>query len=74
MEKKTMGMIAAGLGISAAIGMATMHKTKNVRFAKRAYNGVIGMKEEFAGELSHMAKKAGKTMMKVGKSMDKMAK
>lgn len=71
MDKKTMGVIMAGLGVSAAIGMTAMHKTKNVRMAKRAYHGVMGMKDEFADELGQMAKKAGKTMIKVGKTMDR---
>lgn len=74
MDKKTMGVIAAGLGISAAVGMAAMNKTKNVRIARKAYHGVMGMKTEFADELGQMAKKAGKTMIKVGRTMDKLAK
>jgi hypothetical protein len=74
MDKKTMGMIAAGIGVSAAVGMVAMNKTKNSRMAHKAYKGVMGMKDEFAGELGQMAKRAGKTMIKVGRTMDRMSK
>lgn len=74
MNKKTMGAVMAGLGISAAVGMTAMHKTRNMRAAKKAYSGVMSMKGEFADELGQMAKKAGKTMIKVGKTMDRFAK
>ena len=74
MDKKTVGVIAAGLGVSAAMGMAAMQKTKNARTAHRTYRNVIGMKNEFAEELSQMAKNAGRTMIKVGRTMDRMTK
>ncbi|MGI5825605.1 MAG: hypothetical protein ACOX7J_08590 [Bacillota bacterium] len=74
MDKKTAGMIAAGLGVSAAVGMAAMRKTRDTRMAHKAYRGVMGMKNEFADELGQMAKRAGKTMIKVGRTMDKISK
>ena len=74
MDKKTAGMIAAGIGMTAAVGMVAMNKTKNSRMAHKAYRNVMSMKDEFADELGHMAKRAGKTMIKVGKTMDKFGK
>ncbi len=73
MKKKTAGMIAAGIGVGAAVGMAAMHRTRNTRMAHKAYRGVIGMKDEFADELGQMAKRAGRTMIKVGRTMDRIS-
>ena len=74
MDRKTVGMIAAGVGMTAAVGMVAMNKTRNGRMAHKAYRNVMGMKDEFADELGRMAKRAGKTMIKVGKTMDKIGK
>ena len=73
MEKKKVYAIAAGAGLAAATGIAVMRKTQAVRHARRAYHGMMDFKNEFAGELSQMARRAGRTMIKVGSSLDKMS-
>ena len=72
MDKKKVYALAAGAGL-AATGLAVMRKTHAMRHARRAYNGMMDFKSEFAGELSNMARRAGKTMIKVGSSLDIMS-
>ena len=74
MNKKTAGMIAAGIGLTAAVGVAAVSKAKNSKMAHKAYRNVMSIKEEFADELGYMAKRAGKAMIKAGRSIDKFGK
>lgn len=73
MDKKTVYAIAAGAGLVSVMGMAAMRKRHSNHRGHQAYRGMMDFKNEFAGELSTMARRAGRTMLKVGRSLDRMA-